>query len=420
MLIRTKGFLPYLIIVFLNAFIDLGHKIIVQNTVFKIYDGQQQIILTAIVNALILLPFILLLTPAGYCSDKFPKNKVMTFTSLKAVILTLLITLFYFLGWFWPAFAMTFLLAVQSAFYSPAKYGFIREMVETKDIAKANGIVQAVTTIAILAGIFVFSILFETLLTDHSYTISSDVLKLIAPAGFVLVGLSFFQFCIARKLPQQKQTNQALRFNWQKYRTGDYLKNNMTDVFRHRLIYLSVFGLSLFWAISQVMLASFPAYAKEALNVENTIIIQGTMACAGIGIMLGAVIAGQISKNKIETRLLPFAVFGIAMCLIILPYLPNSIYQAVNFLFWGLCGGLLLTPYNALVQFHAPEKALGRILAGNNFIQNITMLLFLAMTVFFAISGMGSEGLFIILIVLALCVALPLAIKVHYIAKQSH
>ena len=75
-LINIKGFLPYIIIVFFNAFVDLGHKIIIQNTIFKTYDGQAQIILTAVVNALILLPFILLFSPSGYLSDKYPKNLI--------------------------------------------------------------------------------------------------------------------------------------------------------------------------------------------------------------------------------------------------------------------------------------------------------------------------------------------------------
>ena len=149
-LFKFKGFLPYVCMLFLNAFIDLGHKIVIQNTVFKIYDGQQQIILTAIVNALILLPFILLISPAGFCSDKYPKNKVMRISAWVAVILTLCITLFYYLGWFWPAFTMTFMLALQSAFYSPAKYGYIKELVGKDHLASANGVVQASTTIAIL------------------------------------------------------------------------------------------------------------------------------------------------------------------------------------------------------------------------------------------------------------------------------
>jgi len=41
-LFRISGFLPYLAMVFLNAFVDLGHKIIIQNTLFKTYDGEAQ------------------------------------------------------------------------------------------------------------------------------------------------------------------------------------------------------------------------------------------------------------------------------------------------------------------------------------------------------------------------------------------
>ena len=86
-LFRIAGFLPYVAMVFLNAFVDLGHKIIIQNTLFKAYDGDTQIILTAIVNSLILLPFVLLFTPSGYLADKFPKDTVMRVSAWAAVLL---------------------------------------------------------------------------------------------------------------------------------------------------------------------------------------------------------------------------------------------------------------------------------------------------------------------------------------------
>ena len=127
-LFRIAGFTPFILIIFLNAFVDLGHKILIQNTVFKVYDGQTQIILTAIVNGLILLPFVLLFTPAGMLSDRYRKPRIMRYSAAVAVGLTLLITASYYAGWFWFSFAMTFLLAVQSAIYSPAKYGFIKEL----------------------------------------------------------------------------------------------------------------------------------------------------------------------------------------------------------------------------------------------------------------------------------------------------
>ncbi len=48
--------------------------------------------------------------------------------------------------------------------------------------------------------------------------------------------------------------------------------------------------------------------------------------------------------------------------------------MALNFLMIGVLGGFFLVPLNALIQFHAGEQGLGRILAANNFIQNLVML----------------------------------------------
>ena len=131
---KIVGVINYLFVVFLNAFTDLGHKIIIQNTIFKVYDGETQIILTAIVNALILLPFILMFSPSGFLADKFPKNAIMRYSSILAVIITLLITISYNNGWFYVAFGLTFVLALQSAIYGPAKYGYIKELFGVKNI----------------------------------------------------------------------------------------------------------------------------------------------------------------------------------------------------------------------------------------------------------------------------------------------
>jgi acyl-[acyl-carrier-protein]-phospholipid O-acyltransferase / long-chain-fatty-acid--[acyl-carrier-protein] ligase len=159
---KIRGIFPYTLALFLNAFTDLGHKIILQNTVFKIYDDQTQIIYTAILNALILLPFIVLFTPSGFISHRFSKAAVMRYGALAAVVITLLITYCYYQGWFWPAFGLTFVLAAQSAIYSPAKYGYIKEIAPEKGFSALNALVQSVTTVAILSGILIYTVLFET------------------------------------------------------------------------------------------------------------------------------------------------------------------------------------------------------------------------------------------------------------------
>jgi acyl-[acyl-carrier-protein]-phospholipid O-acyltransferase/long-chain-fatty-acid--[acyl-carrier-protein] ligase len=239
-LFRLTGFLPFILILFLNAFVDLGHKILIQNTVFKIYDGQTQIILTAIVNGLILLPFILLFSPAGYLSDRHAKPLIMKVSAAVAVGLTLLITLSYYQGWFRFSFAMTFLLAVQSAFYSPAKYGYIKELTGKERLATANGIVQAVTVVAILSGIFAFSLAFENRLAGMTYKDEAQLLQLIAPVGWALVACSSVEFLLALRLPTREAQATDLRFDWTHYAKGHYLRDNLKTILASRTIWLSI------------------------------------------------------------------------------------------------------------------------------------------------------------------------------------
>ena len=389
-LYRVTGFVPFIVMIFLNAFVDLGHKIIIQNTVFKVYDGQTQIILTAIVNGLILLPFVMLYTPTGFLADRFRKPLIMRISAIVAVGLTLLITLSYYQGWFNFAFAMTFLLATQSAFYSPAKYGYIREIAGKDRLARANGAVQASTIVAILAGVFVFSILFENALAGVSYANESELIRAIGPIGWILVGCTLLELYTAYRLPTLDKPH-AEPFDWGAYITGRYLKRNLTIIRVDATIWLSIIGLSLFWGVSQVVLATFPAFAKEHLDIINTVVIQGLLACSGIGIVIGSLLAGRISDKYIETGLIPVGALGMVITLSLLPQLPSTTLLGLNILCFGLFGGLFIIPLNALIQFHAREEQLGVVLAGNNLIQNIVMLSFLVLTMIVAFGGIPSS-----------------------------
>jgi acyl-[acyl-carrier-protein]-phospholipid O-acyltransferase/long-chain-fatty-acid--[acyl-carrier-protein] ligase len=399
--LKVIGLFTYLMVVFLNAFVDIGHKIIIQNTVFKTYDGQEQIIFTAIVNALILLPFIMLFTPSGYIADKYPKNTVMRISAWFALAITLLITLSYYQGWFWFGFSMTFLLAVQSALYSPAKYGFIRELVGERRLTQGNAAVQAITMFSILAATFFFSILFEWLLSGVTWNSKDDLLTYVAPLGWVLIGLTLLEVFYAYRLPEKKSTNQRMQFHWGDYRKGKTQLRNLRLVYRHPYIWLSILGLSTFWAISQVMLATYPEFAKSQLMLTNTAAIQGLMALAGIGIMLGSFIAGRLSKNHIETGLIPVGALGITLALALFVIVDSMLLQGLNFLFLGVMGGFFIVPLNALIQYHARETQLGRVLASNNLIQNIMMLSFLIITVLLAIVGIGSISMIWLLVLVA-------------------
>lgn len=391
---KVRGFSAYTAMIFLNAFTDLGHKIIIQNIVFKHYDGTAQIVLTALVNALILLPFVMLFTPAGFLSDKFPKNTVMRISAIAAIVICVFITVSYYCGWFYMAFALTFALGVQAALYSPAKYGYIRELAGVDNLSAANALVQAVTIVAILLGVFVFSILFEFLIGQHPALAGPNppiqgMIIAIAPIGFLLVGCSVVETALACRLPQTRAVDMALTFDVKKYRTGAYLRENLQVVKSSQTIWLSIIGLSIFWAVNQVVLAVFGAYLKEAAGVTSTVIAQGLLAVGGIGIVVGSLVAGRVSKNFIETGLIPAGAVGMTICLFLLPSLASPLALGILFCLYGVTGGMFIVPLNSLIQFHARENDMGRVLAGNNFMQNCAMIVFLALTILF---GLGSIG----------------------------
>lgn len=393
-LLSVKGFIAFIGMAFINAFVDLGHKIIIQNTLFKAYDGEVQILLTAVVNGLILLPFFMLFTPCGFIADKYPKNEVMRKSAWAAVAITLLITACYYQGLFIPAFALTFILAVQSAFYSPAKYGYIKELLGVDNLSEGNGWVQATTMIAILSGIVAFSLMFEIRLEGAEQMSPEESLLRVAPLGWVLVGGAVLELLMAYRLPRTQDTDIQTKFDWAAYRSGKTLKSNLSLLSGHRPILLSIIGLALFWSISQVMLAVFPAFAEEYLDQHNTFVIQGVMALAGIGIMLGSMLAGRLSRHYINTGLIPLGAIGVTVGLILLPQLDSMVLQGGAFLMIGLFGALLNVPLNALIQFHADENETGRVLAGSNFIQNLAMFGFLVVTVVCAY--MGVDGIWLL------------------------
>jgi len=128
--------------------------------------------------------------------------------------------------------------------------------------------------------------------------------------------------------------------------------------------------------------------------MSNTVVVQGMMSLAGIGIVIGSIIAGRLSKNYVETGIIPIGALGIMVTLFFLPNLTSTTLLGLNFLVFGFFAGLFIVPLNSLIQINAKEHELGITLAGNNFIQNVSMISFLALTVVFAIIGINSVGLF--------------------------
>jgi len=400
-LFKIGGFTPFIFIVFLNAFTDLGHKIILQNTIFKAYDGAEMIVLTAIINGLILLPFIFLFSPAGFLSDKYPKVQIIRVASLAAVVITSFILLSYILGWFWVAFGLTFILAAQSAIYAPAKYGLIKEMTGNEQLTAANAIVQSVTIVAILLGSLVYTIFFENYLMDASKD-TGEILQAIYPLGFALILGSIAEFYASLQLVKTVEIKKSMQFKPKKYANLTYLRGNMKLLRKNKTVWLSIVGLAIFWSISQVILAIFGEHLKSTLGITDTKVVQGILALSAIGIVVGSAVASRFSRHYIETGLIPLGALGITLTLFVMPMFSSLYLLGIVFFVYGFASGLLLVPLNTLIQFVTPKRMMGKVLAGNNFIQYLFMFVFLFFTTIIAYFGYKSSLLFTLMSMIAL------------------
>ena len=394
-LLRTAGFLPYLAIAFLNAGVDLAHKITIQNVLLKSFDGDTLVILTALINAMILLPFIFLFSPAAFINDKFSRTKVIRLSALAAVGISALICLCYAIGEFYMAFALTLLLAAQSAVYSPAKYSIIKSIVGTEQLGMANGIIQALTIIAILFSSFAFSFFFES-----HYIASNDpnvVLQSVWGIGIALIAFSALEAYFAFKIPFFPQTAELSeeKFSAKQYASLHYLKENIRTLRQNKNIWLSVIGLSLFWGVSQVIVAAFPAHYKAIFHADNAIVIQAILAVSGLGLILGSYVAGKMSYLHIELGIVPVGAVGIFISLFCLTLTDSNLFLTICSFAFGFFGGLFIVPLNATIQYFAPEAISGKIMAGNNFMQNVLMVAFLLLSILFVKLSLSTTNLLI-------------------------
>ena len=394
-LLRMAGFLPYLAIAFLNAGVDLAHKITIQNVLLKSFDGDTLVILTALINAMILLPFIFLFSPAAFINDKFSRTKVIRLSALAAVGISALICLCYAIGEFYMAFALTLLLAAQSAVYSPAKYSIIKSIVGTEQLGMANGIIQALTIIAILFSSFAFSFFFES-----HYIASNDpnvVLQSVWGIGIALIAFSALEAYFAFKIPFFPQTAELSeeKFSAKQYASLHYLKENIRTLRQNKNIWLSVIGLSLFWGVSQVIVAAFPAHYKAIFHADNAIVIQAILAVSGLGLILGSYVAGKMSHLHIELGIVPVGAVGIFISLFCLTLTDSNLFLTICSFAFGFFGGLFIVPLNATIQYFAPEAISGKIMAGNNFMQNVLMVAFLLLSILFVKLSLYTTNLLI-------------------------
>ena len=379
--------IAFLFVVFCNAVVDVAHKVLLQNIAFKIFDGSTQVIWISIINALIIIPFLLLFTVSGYLSDKYNKKDILVYGAVSSFILSGLMIISYMSGDFYFAMFSLLLLAAQSAIYSPAKFGLILDIYGKKNLSSGNASLQAISIVAILFSIAIASLVFENFYNTNNLqniTTKEELLSAILPLTYYILPVAFLEMVVSilflRRINTSYIKNETLALNKQEFLKGKLLAKNIKAISSHNVIFLSVIGLSIFWGVSQATMAVFPSFAKMYLNITDVFIINGVIGASGIGIAIGSVIYSKLSKQYIEIGTIPLSFLGMAITLFISTIVESPLLIGISFLVFGIFGGMFVVPLNALIQFNAKKRVLGTILAGNNWFHSLSMFLMLCMT----------------------------------------
>ncbi len=397
----------FLFVVFCNAVVDVSHKILLQNIAFKVFDGSEQVVWISIINAMIIIPFLFLFTISGYLSDKYNKKDILVYGAISSFILSVLMIFSYLSGNFYLAMFNLILLAIQSAIYSPAKFGIILDIYGKDNLAKGNSALQSVSIIAILFAIASGSFIFESFYTANDLsllTTKEQLLESTLPLTYYIVPIALVEMLISifilKKVKNSHNLNNRLTLDKNDLIKGKLLNTNIKTIYSNNIIFLSVIGLSVFWAISQGLMAVFPSFAKEYLNITDVFIINVVIATSGIGIAIGSMIYSKISKHYIEIGTIPLSAIGMAFTIYFSTIVQNITLLGLCFLFFGIFGGLFVVPLNSLIQFNAKKKILGTVLAGNNWFHSVAMFLMLITTTIVSFWNLNPKNsIYLILII---------------------
>jgi len=338
-------------------------------------------------------PFIFLSGLAGQLADRTSKQVITLRVKVCEVGIALVGLAAFMTGSLWVALATMLLLAIQSAFFGPAKFGMIPELVGDARLSQANGTINMFTNIAVIVGTLAAGPVYSAFQPEPGATHAPHAW---APGTAFLV-VALLGLAASLFLPRLRAMAPEVRPS---FNLVDTYWTALREMGRSPLLLVAI-AWSSFYLIGMLALLILPDY-RDLLGVTPTqaSYLLGTL---GIAIGLGSVGAGLISGKHIEPRLIPVGAVGMSVFFVLLGLLPLH-YGLVALLLAGagFFAGFYIVPLQALLQHLSPPDERGRFLGTANALSFVASTL--ASLVFLAARSafdLPSNRVFLICAVLA-------------------
>lgn len=377
-LLRQRRFAPFFWTQFLGAGNDNLFKFAF--TVLVTYQLQLSWLPPAqaglVIGALFILPFLLFSATSGQLADKFDKVILIRHLKSAEIGIMALSAVGFFTGNIPLLLGCVFLMGTQSSVFGPVKYAYLPQHLNERELTGGNGVIEMGTFVAILLGNLAGGLLIA--LPDIGATTVAVTCIALAVVGRIT----------ATFIPSAPPTDPNLVINWNPV---SETWRNLKLAWQDKVVFRSLLGISWMWFFGAVFLSQFPSFAREVLGGDEQV-ASLLLVVFSIGIGAGSLACELLSRRHVEIGLVPFGAIGMTVFCVDLylatrhmapvgvSTLGEFSSQAAN---WRVMGDLLLlsfftglfsVPMYALVQNRSRPTHRARIIAANNILNSMFMI----------------------------------------------
>ncbi len=378
-LLKTRRFAPFFVTQFLGAFNDnLFKNALVVLLTFQAasWTTIKPELLANLAAGIFILPFFLFSATAGQLADKYDKATLARLVKVLEMVIMGVAATGFFLHSLPVLMAALFLLGCHSTLFGPVKYAIMPQHLHADELVGGNALIEAGTFVAILIGTLAGGLLAGSV--EHP--------AWIAVGGFVVALAGYLS---SRGIPSAPAPAPALQVNLNPL---SETWRNIAFARQNRTVFLSILGISWFWLYGALFLAQFPAYAKFVLGGgESSVTLLLAIFTVGIGI--GSMLCERMSGKHVEIGLVPFGSIGLTLFgldlyvaspvglvgatpheLLALLSIPAVWRVLFDLMMLGVFGGFFIVPLYALVQLRSSPEHRARIIAANNILNALFMV----------------------------------------------
>ncbi len=327
--------------------------------------------IVALAGCIFIAPFFFFSAMAGRISDRISKSRFIVWVKAAEIIIMALGALGFALGDLRLLLVVLFFMGLQSAFFGPAKYSIIPELVPRDELLKSNALIESGTFLAILLGTIVGGLV----------AASPTLHAVLGPMVIVVAVLGLMASFQIQRTEQCRGGSRTV--------LGTFALLRL--LYMQRPLFFIALGISWFWFFGAVCLSVLPVYAADVLHV-NAHVMTLFLALFCIGIGIGSWLCARLNQTYSKERLISLGAWGMSFCSLILYGLGAPLNMELRdlatfiadyhgasisciLMMMAMACGVYSVPLYTLLQERSERVVRSQAIAANNVLNALMMVI---------------------------------------------